>query len=154
MKSLHFQAQNGPFALNVTFFRKTINIIIMYLLAFFIMQNFKKILEWIQSDDDVPFLGQNGPFAHNENFLEKALNNFHVFLFYLFILCSKLNICICLWNSPQPERTQNIPKTLWMISESLVARPIHALCPRSKQTQKCTYIDVNTEMWIKEYNSK
>ena len=39
----HFWAQNGPFAPN-NFFWKIINIILIYLLAPFIVQNFKKIL--------------------------------------------------------------------------------------------------------------
>ena len=90
MKSHHFQAQNGPFALNVIFFRKTINIIIMYLLALFIMQNFKKILK---SESRVMttchFWAKMVHLPINENFLEKALNNFHVFLFYLFFVQTK-----------------------------------------------------------------
>ena len=40
----HFWAQNGPFAPNKIFFWKIINITLMYLLAPFIVQNFKKIL--------------------------------------------------------------------------------------------------------------
>ena len=40
----HFWAQNGPFALNNFFFSKIIDITLIYLLAPFIVQNFKKIL--------------------------------------------------------------------------------------------------------------
>ena len=40
----HFWAQNGPFALNIFFFSKIIDITLIYLLAPFIVQNFKKIL--------------------------------------------------------------------------------------------------------------
>ena len=40
----HFWAQNGPFAPNKKFFWKIINITLIYLLAPFIVQNFKKIL--------------------------------------------------------------------------------------------------------------
>ena len=43
MRMHHFWAQNGPFAPN-NFFWKIINIILIYLLAPFIVQNFKKIL--------------------------------------------------------------------------------------------------------------
>ena len=43
MRMCHFWAQNGPFAPN-NFFWKIINIILIYLLAPFIVQNFKKIL--------------------------------------------------------------------------------------------------------------
>ena len=55
------------------FFGKTINVIFMYLLAPLFMQNFKKLLEWIQRYDDVPFSGQNGPFALNEIFFWKSI---------------------------------------------------------------------------------
>ena len=44
MRMCHFWAQNGPFAPNKIFFWKIINIILIYLLAPFIVQNFKKIL--------------------------------------------------------------------------------------------------------------
>ena len=44
MRMCHFWAQNGPFAPNKNFFWKIINIILIYLLAPFIVQNFKKIL--------------------------------------------------------------------------------------------------------------
>ena len=40
----HFGAQNGPFAPNKNFFFKILNITVIYLLAPFIVQNFKKIL--------------------------------------------------------------------------------------------------------------
>ena len=60
----HFRAQNGPFLLNKFFLVQTI-ITFIYLLAFFIAENFKKFLQWIQSYDDAPFLGQNGLFAPN-----------------------------------------------------------------------------------------
>ena len=44
MKMCHFRAQHGPFALNKSFSVKTINITFFYLLALFIVQNFKKLL--------------------------------------------------------------------------------------------------------------
>ena len=40
----HFLIQNGPFAPPKFFFSKIINIILIYLLGFFVVQNFKKIL--------------------------------------------------------------------------------------------------------------
>ena len=43
MSACHFWTQNGPLALK-TFFRKTIDIIFMYLLILLIKQNFKKIV--------------------------------------------------------------------------------------------------------------
>ena len=46
MRMHHFWAQNGPYAPNnIFFFLKIINIILIYLLAPFIAQNFKKILQ-------------------------------------------------------------------------------------------------------------
>ena len=47
----------------------------MYLLAFFILQNvFKKILELIQSYEDVRhFWAQNSPFVQNKNFLVQTI---------------------------------------------------------------------------------
>ena len=40
----HFWAQNGPFAANYFFWGKIIDIILIFLLAPFIAQNFKKII--------------------------------------------------------------------------------------------------------------
>ena len=40
----HFWAQNGPFTPNKIFFEKIINIIFIFQLAPFIVQDFKKIL--------------------------------------------------------------------------------------------------------------
>ena len=57
MKMHHFGAQNGSFAPNNCFFWKIINIILIYLLAPIIGQNFKKFCKRIQSYEDVPFLG-------------------------------------------------------------------------------------------------
>ena len=44
MRIHHFWAQNDPFALNKIFFWKIINITLIYVLAPFIVQNFKKSL--------------------------------------------------------------------------------------------------------------
>ena len=53
----HFRAQNGPFVLNKIFLVQTIIINFIYLLALFIVQNFKKFLQPILSYEDMPFLG-------------------------------------------------------------------------------------------------
>ena len=45
MRMCHFLIQNGPFAPPQFFFSKIINIILIYLLGFFVVQNFKKILQ-------------------------------------------------------------------------------------------------------------
>ena len=55
----HFQAQNGPLVLNKIFLVQTIIITFIYLLALFIVQNFKKYLQRIQSYEDAPFFGPN-----------------------------------------------------------------------------------------------
>ena len=57
MRMCHFRAQNGPFVLNKFFLVQTIIITFIYLLAFFIVQNFKNFLQQIQSYEDLPFLG-------------------------------------------------------------------------------------------------
>ena len=57
MRMCHFRVQNGSFVLNKIFLVQTIIITFIYLLALFIVQNFKKILQQIQSYEDVPFLG-------------------------------------------------------------------------------------------------
>ena len=44
MKINHFRAQNGPFFLNKFFLVQTIIITFIYLLALFILQNFKKLV--------------------------------------------------------------------------------------------------------------
>ena len=49
-------------------------IILIYQLAPFIVQNFKKIFQRIQSYDDVQFLGPKWPICPNENFFEKPVN--------------------------------------------------------------------------------
>ena len=56
MRMFHFQAQNCSFVLNKTFLVQTIIIAFIYLLALFILQNFKKSLQRIQSYEDEPFL--------------------------------------------------------------------------------------------------
>ena len=51
----HCQAQNGPFVLNKKFLEQTIIITFIYLLALFLVQNFKKVLQQIQTYEDAPF---------------------------------------------------------------------------------------------------
>ena len=58
MRTHHFWIQNGLFAPNKFFFwEKVMNIIFIYLLAPFIVKNFKKFLQRIQSYEDTPFFG-------------------------------------------------------------------------------------------------
>ena len=65
----------GPKMVNLPpiFFWKIINIILIYLLALFIVQNLKKLLQWIQSYEDAHFLGPKLPISANENFSRKAI---------------------------------------------------------------------------------
>ena len=74
----HFWAQNGPFASILGGWGGGwgggIIIILIYQLAPFIVQNFKKIFQRIQSYEDVQFLGPKWPICPNENFFEKPVN--------------------------------------------------------------------------------
>ena len=56
------------------FFWKTINIILIYLLASFIVQNFKKnSSSGSRVNEDVQFLGPKRPISPNENFFRKPI---------------------------------------------------------------------------------
>ena len=70
MKMHHFWNQNGPFAPQF-FFWKIIDIILIYLLASFILQNF--FTNRIQSYEDVQFLAPKLHISPNENFSENLL---------------------------------------------------------------------------------
>ena len=56
----------------------------------------------------------------------------------------------------QSESTQNVAKTLWATSKSLVERWIYVLSPGSKQTRKVfTYINIYKRIDVnKKHNSK
>ena len=73
MRLFHFWAQNGPFVMNNFFLVQTIIITFIYLLALFMVQNLKKILQWIQSYEDVPFLGPKCSICPTQNFFGKLL---------------------------------------------------------------------------------
>ena len=81
----HFWDKNSPFALNKNFLVKTIIITFIYLLALFIVQNVKKILQWIQNYDDVPFLDPKWSiylnfFFFSENLLMSLVSFIHAYL--------------------------------------------------------------------------
>ena len=76
MRMCHFRAQNGPFVLNKIFLVQTIIITFIYLLALFIVQNFKK-LQPIQNYEDVPFSGPKWPICHEQNFF--GTNHYYYF---------------------------------------------------------------------------
>ena len=72
----HFRAQNGPFVLKKNYLVQTIIITFIYLLAFFIVQNFKKFLQKIQNYEMRYFWAKNGPFAPNKFSFGKLLISF------------------------------------------------------------------------------
>ena len=80
MRMCHFQAQNGQFVMNKIFLVQTITITFIYLLALFIVHNFKKILLWILSYEDVPFLGPK------QIFFWKIINSIFIYLLAPFIV--------------------------------------------------------------------
>ena len=67
MRMCHFQTQNGWFVMNKIFLVQTI-ITTFHLL--FIVQNFKKLLQQIQSYEDASSLGPKSSFAPNNFFLK------------------------------------------------------------------------------------
>ena len=73
MRMCHFRAQNGPFVLNKVFLVETIINTFIYLLAFFIVQNLKKFLQWIQSYENAPFQGPKWSICPKQFFFEKLL---------------------------------------------------------------------------------
>ena len=76
----HFREQNGPFALSKNVLVQTIIITFIYLLALLIVQNFKALLQQIQSCENVPFLGPKWPISPNENFFRKIFPFIHACL--------------------------------------------------------------------------
>ena len=69
-----FWAQNGPFVLNKIFFVQTVIISFIYLLALFIVKNFKKFLQRIQSYEDVPFLDPKWSICLKQNVFLKTID--------------------------------------------------------------------------------
>ena len=72
------KAKQIKFPQMIFFSRKTTNKIFMYKLAHFILQNFKKFLDTIQSYEDVPFLGSKQPISLEQNFFGTKLYCFHL----------------------------------------------------------------------------
>ena len=69
----YFWAQNGPFG-PIFFFWKIINIILIYLLASFIVQNFKNSSSGSRVMMMHNFWAQNGQFAQMSIFFRKPVN--------------------------------------------------------------------------------
>ena len=74
IRMCHFWAQNGPFATNKNFLGKIFDIIFIYLLVPFTVQNLKKFLQQIQSYEDVPFFGPKWLICPNYNFFRKPVH--------------------------------------------------------------------------------
>ena len=75
MRMCNFWTQNGPFVLNKIFLVQTIIITFIYLLVLFIVQNFKKFLQSIQSYEDVSFFDPKWSICPKKNF-GKLLKSF------------------------------------------------------------------------------
>ena len=71
-----FWAQNDPFAPNKIFFWKIIHIILIYLLAPFMVHNFKKNSSRGSRVMMRNFWAQNGPFPQMRSFSENLLTSF------------------------------------------------------------------------------
>ena len=73
MRMFHFWVQNTPICPEQIFLAQTIIITFIYLLALFIVHNFKKFFQQIQSYEDVQCLGPKWPISLNENFFSENL---------------------------------------------------------------------------------
>ena len=73
------------FCMNKLFLVQTIIITLIYLLGLFIVQNFKKFLQHIQSYEDAPFLGQKWSICPEKIFL-KIINIILIYLLVPFIV--------------------------------------------------------------------
>ena len=86
MRMVYFWVQNGPFAPKKHFLGKIINIILIYLLANFIVPNFKSFYNRPRSIKMCHFCNQNGPVCSNQNISENLLINLvpiiHAYLHY------------------------------------------------------------------------
>ena len=69
----HFRVQNTPICPEQNFLVQTIIITFIYLLAFSIVQNFKKFLQRMKSYEDVSFLGQKWSIYPRQRFFGKLL---------------------------------------------------------------------------------
>ena len=85
MRMCHFPAQNGPFVKNKKFLVQTIIITFVCLLALFIVQNLKKLLQRIQSYEDAPFLDPKWSICPKQTFFWKIINIILIYLLVPFI---------------------------------------------------------------------
>ena len=96
-----FQAQNGPLVLKKkNYLVQTIIITLIWLLPVFIVQNFKKFLQWIQSYEDAQFWAPKWPICPNDNFFRKTVNEpcfFHSCLSRCQKSKSDINLLVKYW---------------------------------------------------------
>ena len=86
MRMCHFWAQSDPLVLNKIFWVQTIIITFIYLLALFIVQNFKKFSQWLQSYEDAPFLDPKWSICPKQTFFRKIINTILIYLLAPFIV--------------------------------------------------------------------
>ena len=86
MRMCHFRVQNDPFGLNTIFLVQTIIITFIYVVALFIVQNFKKFLKQIQSYEDAPSSGTKWFICPKQNFFWKVINIILIYLLAPFIV--------------------------------------------------------------------
>ena len=86
MRICHFWTQNYPFVLNKIFLVQTIITTFIYLMALFIVQNFNKFLQRIQSYEGTPFLGPNWSICPKEIFFWKIIKIILIYLLAPFIV--------------------------------------------------------------------
>ena len=82
----HFRAQNGQLVMNNFFLVQTIIVTFIYLLALFIVQNLKKLLQWIPSYKDMPFLDPKWSICPKTIFFWKIINIILIYLLAPFIV--------------------------------------------------------------------
>ena len=130
-----FRIQNGQFVLNKVFLVQTIAITFTYLLALFIVQNFKKILQQIHCYEDAPFLGPKWSNCIKQIFGGKIINIILIYVLAPFIVqnlkktsFSRSRVMIHnFWdqNGPFPQITI-FPENLLMSLVSFIRAYVHA----------------------------
>ena len=105
MRLCNFWAQYSSFVPNkFFFFWKITNIILIYPLASFIVQNFKKFFQWIRNHEDVQFLGPK--WSPNDKFFRKPVNEpcfFHSCLSKSQKSKSDINLLVEYWQLKKTE---------------------------------------------------
>ena len=105
----------APISQNEIFSQKTTIKIFMYLLTPFILQIFKKILEWIQSYEDAPFLGPKGSICPKQTLIWPFLTIFGRFCPLIFFLKNPALSHTTIYEPPTPcqvseKTTELIPR--------------------------------------------